>query len=168
MKRSARLIAKQSSHSASGTLYKVENATSDSERSPPTKRIKLENAELDSVETRSRKGKEVVKEEIKLEDVEELQSQVKGKRRAAPNSFPKKAKAIRQTLAIPHPAPDRWQEQYDTIKRMRHNIVAPVDTMGCERAQLDETEPKVPSGIPTHRLILINPRRINGLPHWSH
>jgi hypothetical protein len=140
MKRSARLIAKQSSHSASVTLYKAENATSDNEWSPPTKRVKLE---LDSVKTPSKKGKEIVKEEIKLEDVEELRFQVKGKRRTAPNSSPKKAKAIKQTLAIPHPAPDRWQEQYNTIKHMRHSIVAPVDTMGCDRAQLNETDPKV-------------------------
>lgn len=146
MKRSARLIAKQSQYSTSVTLYREEGGESSSERSPPAKRVKRESAEPDSDYTnkRSKKGKQVVKEEIKLEDVEEFLSGGKGKQRAAPNaSTKKKSKAIKQTLATPHPTPDRWQEQYDLIKRMRNGIVAPVDTMGCDRAQLKETDPKV-------------------------
>jgi endonuclease-3 len=56
---------------------------------------------------------------------------------------PRKAKPIKQALDIPHPAPNRWQETYDTIKEMRSRIVAPVDTMGCDQAQLKELDPKV-------------------------
>ncbi|CAL1703295.1 unnamed protein product [Somion occarium] len=55
---------------------------------------------------------------------------------------PRRPKPIQQSLAVPHPAPLRWREAYDTIKRMRANIVAPVDTMGCDQAQLKEVDPK--------------------------
>ncbi len=58
-------------------------------------------------------------------------------------SSSRKPKAIPTALETPHPAPARWRETYDTVKRMRARIVAPVDTMGCEQAQLKETEPKV-------------------------
>lgn len=57
---------------------------------------------------------------------------------------PKKVKAIRQDLDHPHPAPSNWRETYATIKEMRSRFVAPVDTMGCQQAQVKETDPKVP------------------------
>ncbi|KAM5542812.1 hypothetical protein V8D89_003773 [Ganoderma adspersum] len=57
-------------------------------------------------------------------------------------SSSRKPKAIPTALATPHPAPARWRETYDIVKRMRARIVAPVDTMGCEQAQLKESEPK--------------------------
>lgn len=59
------------------------------------------------------------------------------------HASPKKFKAIPQSLPIPHPPPTSWRETYDTIKDMRARFVAPVDTMGCDRAQYKETEPKV-------------------------
>ncbi|KAF9453738.1 DNA glycosylase [Macrolepiota fuliginosa MF-IS2] len=55
---------------------------------------------------------------------------------------PKKAKPIPQALAEPHPAPENWREVYDTIKEMRSRITAPVDTMGCDQAQRNESDPK--------------------------
>ncbi|EGN96402.1 hypothetical protein SERLA73DRAFT_170779 [Serpula lacrymans var. lacrymans S7.3] len=55
---------------------------------------------------------------------------------------PRKPKPIQQSLKVPHPAPPRWRETYDTIKEMRSHIVAPVDTMGCDQAQLKESDPK--------------------------
>ncbi|KAH9939575.1 DNA glycosylase [Amylocystis lapponica] len=55
---------------------------------------------------------------------------------------PRKPKLIPQALETPHPAPARWRETYDTITEMRARIVAPVDTMGCGRAQLEETVPQ--------------------------
>ncbi|EAU88217.1 DNA-(apurinic or apyrimidinic site) lyase [Coprinopsis cinerea okayama7 len=54
----------------------------------------------------------------------------------------KSQKPIPQALAKPHPAPDNWKEVYDSIKKMRESIVAPVDTMGCAQAQYKETDPK--------------------------
>lgn len=56
---------------------------------------------------------------------------------------PKKQKLIVQALETPHPTPARWSEAYNAIKEMRERIVAPVDTMGCNRAQLEETIPQV-------------------------
>ena len=57
---------------------------------------------------------------------------------------PKKAKAIRQVLDHPHPAPPNWRETYEAIKAMRSRFVAPVDTMGCQQAQIKESDAKVP------------------------
>jgi len=57
---------------------------------------------------------------------------------------PRKVKAIPQALDHPHPAPPNWRETYDTIKEMRSRFVAPVDTMGCQQAQVAESDPKVP------------------------
>ncbi|PPQ78354.1 hypothetical protein CVT25_011637 [Psilocybe cyanescens] len=64
--------------------------------------------------------------------------------RAADVKSPKKAKAkaIPQELSTPHPAPPKWWETYDTIKEMRARFVAPVDTMGCQQAQVAESDPK--------------------------
>lgn len=56
---------------------------------------------------------------------------------------PRKRKPIPQSLETPHPPPPRWREVYDKIKEMRSRTVAPVDTMGCGRAQLGEKIPKV-------------------------
>jgi len=56
---------------------------------------------------------------------------------------PRKPKPIQQTLKTPHPSPPRWRDAYDAIKEMRSHIVAPVDTMGCDQAQLKEVDPKV-------------------------
>ncbi|KAF8172077.1 DNA glycosylase [Pholiota molesta] len=55
---------------------------------------------------------------------------------------PKKAKAIPQTLSTPHSAPPNWRETYDAIAEMRSRFAAPVDTMGCHRAQVGENNPE--------------------------
>ncbi|KAF8172076.1 DNA glycosylase [Pholiota molesta] len=55
---------------------------------------------------------------------------------------PKKPKPVPQLPKIPHPAPHNWRETYDAITQMRASFVAPVDTMGCQRAQLEETIPE--------------------------
>ncbi|KAI0344980.1 DNA glycosylase [Trametopsis cervina] len=73
---------------------------------------------------------------VEFEDIAEAKAPSRTK-----SSSSRKTKAIPQSLAVPHPAPARWKEAYETIKRMRENIVAPVDTMGCEQAQLKEIDP---------------------------
>jgi len=55
---------------------------------------------------------------------------------------PRKPKPIQLSLDVPHPAPSKWQETYDTIKQMRSRVLAPVDTMGCDQAQHKEQDPK--------------------------
>ncbi|PPQ65822.1 hypothetical protein CVT24_012049 [Panaeolus cyanescens] len=103
-----------------------------------------------------RRSKRVKREptEAKLEDLEDLiplnadeEDVPKGEASsfsatASPKKSPKKAKAIPQSLATPHPAPVKWRETYDTIKEMRSRIIAPVDSMGCDQAQHKETDPK--------------------------
>lgn len=56
-----------------------------------------------------------------------------------------KKKAARSAghLTVPHPAPAQWQEVYSMIVEMRSREVAPVDTMGCQLAQMGETDPVV-------------------------
>lgn len=40
-----------------------------------------------------------------------------------------------------HPAPEKWRETYEVLKKQRARIVAPVDTMGCEATSAkDERE----------------------------
>ena len=88
---------------------------------------------------------------IKLEEAEEsttvapATAAIAGpsKVRRSKTTSPRKPKTIPTALETPHPAPPRWRETYDAIKRMRSRIVAPVDTMGCDQAQLKETDPKV-------------------------
>lgn len=61
---------------------------------------------------------------------------------------PRKKKLIQMSLEVPHPTPPLWEEQYNAIKEMRKKYVAPVDTMGCDTAQLKEIDPKVCSSKP--------------------
>ena len=78
---------------------------------------------------------------IKVEQAEPaLEVETKPARKSA---SPRKPKPVPQALEVPHPAPHKWKEQYYTIKTMREHIVAPVDTMGCEQAQLKEVDPRV-------------------------
>lgn len=58
-------------------------------------------------------------------------------------SSPKKQKPIQMDLLVPHAAPKDWEKVYGIIKEMRKDVVAPVDTMGCASAMLEETDPKV-------------------------
>lgn len=111
-----------------------------------SKRIKTthneqENSISSQVTTTTRKalGKAVKEEDAEVKTEVEEATTVKKKRSASP----RKAKPIPQSLAVPHPAPPRWREQYNAIHEMRQGIVAPVDTMGCDQAQMKEVDPRV-------------------------
>ena len=57
---------------------------------------------------------------------------------------PRKAKAVKTELDVPHPAPKNWKEVYALIEEMRRGVVAAVDTMGCHTSMLDvQEEPRV-------------------------
>ena len=58
-------------------------------------------------------------------------------------SAPRKQKPVQMELQVPHDPPPAWQETYALIKEMRKDIKAPVDTMGCAQAMIDEKDPKV-------------------------
>lgn len=48
----------------------------------------------------------------------------------APSTTPKSKKpVVKLKLEKPHPAPERWEKQWDLILRMRAKIIAPVDTL---------------------------------------
>ncbi|KAG7453086.1 DNA glycosylase [Guyanagaster necrorhizus] len=125
LRQSARLVERASPYNTSVTLVKLEEqSTSDQESTRRSKRAKVEDT---------------------IQDIEECANGSTPKREKAKrlaSSSPKKPRPIPQSLATPHPAPERWREVYDAIKAMRSNIVAPVDSMGCDSAQLKETEPR--------------------------
>lgn len=56
---------------------------------------------------------------------------------------PRKVKAIRLALDVPHPSPEHWRETYAAIKDMRKDGGAPVDEMGCHMAGGPVEDPKV-------------------------
>ncbi|KAL4245679.1 Endonuclease III [Abortiporus biennis] len=146
---SPELVAKASPFHSSVTLFTASEATEDPDLTRPSLRrskrvkreettatVKEEEAEIIAPAAVKRKRKTVVASSsaVKLEEV--------GKEIQATKATPKKPKVIKKSLDVPHAAPPRWQEAYDIIKRMRANIVAPVDTMGCDQAQYKESDPK--------------------------
>ena len=56
---------------------------------------------------------------------------------------PRKVKAIRLALDVPHPPPENWRETYASVKEMRKDGGAPVDEMGCHMAGGPVEDPKV-------------------------
>lgn len=92
---------------------------------------------------RRKKAKTPVLENVSAADEHDRAKSPKKPTRTRPSSKP--SKAIPQALDVPHPAPANWAEAYAAIKDMRARVVAPVDTMGCDQAQLRERDPKVGS-----------------------
>lgn len=129
----------------------------------------FESTDLDDSPRRSKRVKTEIKTEESLLDLEDLEyasaestsSRKPTKRKKAGTKSetkqdaissspvkhnvksPKKAKVIPQVLSSPHPPPPNWQETYNAIREMRSRFVAPVDTMGCQMAQLEEKDPRV-------------------------
>ncbi|TFK85371.1 DNA glycosylase [Polyporus arcularius HHB13444] len=144
MKRTLSLRATQSPYSAKVTLYEPADAAEYVRRS---KRLKGSTdipdhaqPEVSGPPRKDTKKSSSAATLVKTEDVAttSVDTLFKPKRVTSP----RKPKIIPTALKTPHPAPPRWQETYDTIKRMRSRIVAPVDTMGCDRAQLKEADPR--------------------------
>ncbi|KAK8861201.1 hypothetical protein IAR55_002020 [Kwoniella newhampshirensis] len=88
-----------------------------------------------------RKKKPRIVTPVKVEDAKDLLVKVED-RPKTPKSASKKP-LPQVALGKPHPAPARWEEQYNLIERMRKGIVAPVDDMGCERPRtIVDNDPK--------------------------
>ncbi len=140
-KASSEIIGRPSQYHASVTLYDTSIIASGSTPAlRRSKRVKVkEEAETELLLVDPR---DVISDVVKVEAVEVKQGDIPAKKTRKAAS-PRKPKSIPQSLAVPHPAPPHWKEVYDTIKTMRESIVAPVDTMGCHRAQLAETDLKV-------------------------
>ena len=145
MKRSSspKLTAHASPFHSSVTLFQAEDGSGPS-TPRRSKRVKLDQSTSNAIPD--------------MEDTIVDKNYTPTERLVTPNfqrestSSPRKPKAIPQTLKKPHPAPPRWREAYDAIKEMRSHIDAPVDTMGCDQAQLKETEPKVSSKFAVNHL----------------
>ncbi|KAG2359729.1 DNA glycosylase [Suillus spraguei] len=138
----SRLSMRASPYHSAVTLFEAGNvdqpSTSRSSSPKPSKRIKLEVGSETSIRTRSASLRKT-SPTLKLEETvsEDTSSPVKAKSSKKP-----KQKPIPRSLDTPHPAPPHWEEVYDLIKEMRAQVVAPVDTMGCEQAQHKEKDPK--------------------------
>jgi hypothetical protein len=123
----------------------------------PTHVKSIKRSSLDSPTRKTLTTRDLVKKTrkahaVKIETVTEtITTQSRSNRRHSSESkipSDKKPKATkRQKLAssldIPHPAPEQWETVYGLIKEMRKLEVAPVDTMGCQIAGKDETDPQV-------------------------
>ncbi|KAL0563726.1 alpha,alpha-trehalase nth1 [Marasmius crinis-equi] len=142
-----RLAAKASPYDSAVTLFELDSSESSSlER--PTKRVKLEEDHDEFLQGSSQDAtpdsppstpvKRKVRKTIKVEKTE-TEITLKS---PSPSKSPRKQKPIPQSLKTPHPAPENWKEVYDKIREMRKDIVAPVDTMGCDQAQSREEDPK--------------------------
>ena len=168
MKRNSSLISRRSSFNSNVALFE----TSEAATIRRSKRLKVLNSSetLDQAQVPLAKSppssdvdegftvvppkvsrkRRVAKAEVKSEEKVTTAS-ASGPHKPKKDASPRKPKRIPTALETPHPAPPRWAEAYDTIKRMRAHIVAPVDTMGCDQAQNKETDPKVNSnGISRH------------------
>ncbi|KAI0781508.1 DNA glycosylase [Trametes elegans] len=132
MKRKTSLSSRPSPYNASVTLFEAASTTQETivRRSKRFKLSSGENAAEPTVEC----------EESPSSTPAPQRSSSRPRSRKA--GSPRKTKPLPTSLETPHPAPPRWRETYDTIKRMRSHIVAPVDTMGCDQAQLKEIDPK--------------------------
>ncbi len=148
MKRTLSLRATQSPYSAKVTLYEPADAAEYVRRSkrlkgstdiPDHAQPEVSGPHRKETKRVSSAATLVKTEDVSTTSVDALAEKFKPKRVTSP----RKPKSIPTALKTPHPAPPRWQETYDTIKRMRSRIVAPVDTMGCDRAQLKEADPRV-------------------------
>lgn len=160
-----KLYATRSSKNAAVTLYNVsaeELATGTNASTPVPRRLKRVKPEDDeevrptnpsvgesgpSTQESGRPTKRVNVERVTNTDAEDKPASSKRRSKSSRLKAPKKQKPIQQFLDKPHPSPEHWKEQYDTIKSMRARVKAPVDTMGCDQAQNGETDPKVMSRI---------------------
>lgn len=182
----ARLYATRSSANPAVTLYSASAeelaAETNASTSAPrrSKRIKPEDDDEVSLTNPSvgdfgsatresgRPTKRVTVERVANADAEDEAASLKRGSKSSRPRVPKKQKPVQQSLDKPHPAPEHWKEQYDTIKSLRSRVKAPVDTMGCDQAQNGETEPKVHicyHGLPLDGLTLI-PYRTVDFPLW--
>ncbi|KAI0668350.1 DNA glycosylase, partial [Trametes maxima] len=159
MKRSASLLSHTSPFHSSVILYEAAEDLVKTTTVRRSKRLKpdpangpVEDENVDalriapeaatlSTPTPKRKRARVVKS-LKVEEERTVPLLPPPPRAKAKVASPRKPKPIPTALEIPHPAPSEWKETYNAIKRMRSHIVAPVDTMGCDQAQLRETDPK--------------------------
>lgn len=154
LKRSAsetRLVSRPSPFNASVVLFEASELStaagaygSDSpRRSKRVKRVVDKVGKVEEAEGTLPSSVTSVSSSAENECSESPKKQKSRKAMAERSSSPKKNKPLRMELDEPHPAPAKWSETYEAINEMRKKYVAPVDTMGCDKAKLNELDPRV-------------------------
>ncbi|KAF7791061.1 hypothetical protein EIP86_002021 [Pleurotus ostreatoroseus] len=138
---SPELTSRPSQYHSAVTLYEASSSNPISEPTPVLRRSKRVKVKEETKPGLLDLDDTLDDMTVKTEYVE-IKKEVKSAKKPRKDASPRKPKSIPQSLAVPHPAPPHWKEAYDKIKTMRESIVAPVDTMGCHRAQLAETDLK--------------------------
>ncbi|KZS98817.1 DNA glycosylase [Sistotremastrum niveocremeum HHB9708] len=131
------LQGRVSEYNVSVTLYEPESGRST--RSSLRKKHSVEIADLEDVVIGQAESSHA---STSLEVVEEVSPSRKRKRSEGASTPTRKSKSLKAARVVAHPAPPKWEETYSEIKRMRETMVAPVDTMGCDRLGDEEPEPK--------------------------
>jgi endonuclease-3 len=176
--RLTRLAAKASPYHSAVTLYDARDVTdSEAQAGPSTPRrprhVKQEPTDPETpgldVPSDTRHGRTVSKNTKPTPRQKSVKPDVPDSdvSRNSPKKPTSKTKAILQRLDVPQPAPAKWADAYAAIKEMRSRVVAPVDTMGCDQAQLKERDPKVGLDILSplhHRRIPLSPPRTFSAP----
>ena len=131
------------------------------ESKPSSSKIPVSAAIASPRVTRSRAAaKIVVSHKVKLEDDAEYP--------AKPVVNPKKIKTEVADIEglVPDEsnkwAPENWEVVYNNIKIMRQNMDAPVDTMGCDQQQDQDSPPEV-----CRIFQLITKQNFRLLPFWN-
>ena len=141
------LSAKASPFHSAVTLYEAVPGPSETEDQKPehtprrSKRVRtrlIEDKEIVDIED----AQSSVRVEAKKRKVIKQEDSVSKNSPSGP-SPKKKKKPLKMSLDVPHPTPKNWLEVYNAIREMRQKKIAPVDTMGCDTAQLHEVDPKV-------------------------
>ncbi|GAA5868285.1 hypothetical protein JCM3774_000993 [Rhodotorula dairenensis] len=133
-----RSVKRASTFSSRVTLYEpvvdtAPAATSELVKVEPSRRrsTRLSGAKLEPAD-----GEEPVKptwDDSDPEGAEEPAQKAKSLAGSRKTTSPRKPKKHVEALDKPHPAPKRWEETYEFIRRQRETIFAPVDGMGCEQ-----------------------------------
>ncbi|GAA5978752.1 hypothetical protein JCM10908_004469 [Rhodotorula pacifica] len=130
-----------SSFSSRVTLYEPAAATTDSPSSPQAAAATSEATDLTPSRRRSSRlsGVKLEGEGDEAELYKPAWDDASDEEKPTAKSSPTKAKSPRkpkkhiEALEKPHPAPKRWEETYEVIRKQRETIFAPVDGMGCEQ-----------------------------------
>ncbi|KAM0748461.1 DNA glycosylase [Meredithblackwellia eburnea MCA 4105] len=143
-------IGRRSTYNSKVTLYEPDKTVTRTSRSIKVEAV-LPAASPARKRTRSRIESSGL-EDIKLEEDEKKFGKVK---KVKKEPSPKKPTPFKEKLDKAHPAPKRWEEAYEIIRKQRERIIAPVDTMGCEQGGRDREE-KPPSDQENKLSILVS------------
>ena len=145
--------SEEDSNSDSSSLSSVQwsDASSDIEDAPFSKRLPIRKRKRNtgtpvtsadaSIARNSAQKRAVKAEETQDIKVEQLPTSSLPKRKPKKQAARKRVDEATGEVTI-HP-PANWEEIYSAVQEIRKRIIAPVDTMGCERLAQESASPKV-------------------------